>query len=197
MHLPIKSNHQTYFRYKEKLQMSIQNSLPSWLPLSFVLAQHLNEHQVHKRFLTTTERKYFEDALMSYATWIAFIDRTTKKTEEALTELDTTAFRVRSMLYEQLIPHLFQTHNKTCCSVLKLEPLMDQARQWLMPSMEDISRAWELYLDTHAKVKKEQPSPQLAAANTMSDESTPKPIENHTNEEQSQTQQQQQQQGKI
>jgi transcriptional activator SPT7 len=174
--------------------MSIQNNLPSWLPLSFVLAQHLNQHQVHKRFLTSTERKYFEDALTSYATWIAFIDQTIKKAEESLTELDTTAFRVRSMLYEQLIPHLFQTHTKSCCSVLKLEPLFDQARQWVMPSIEEIAGAWESYLDTHAKVKKEEPSPTLPDPNTLSDETTPKPVENQNNEEQSQQQQQQPQQ---
>lgn len=138
--------------------MTLQKkNLPPWLPLSFLLAQHLIKHKLHKRFLTAIERKYFEDATISFATWISFIDQHEGNTTTTTTELDTTAFRVRSMLYEQFIPHLFHTHN-ACCKVLELDPLIDHARHLTMPSSEEISRDWQTFLDTH--IKKQQ-SPQL------------------------------------
>jgi transcriptional activator SPT7 len=136
--------------------MTLQKNLPPWLPLSFLLAQHLIKYKLHKRFLTNIERKHFEDATSSFATWIAFI----AQHENTPIELDTTAFRVRSMLYEQFIPHLFHTHN-SCCKVLELEPLIEQARQLTMPSSEDISRDWQTFLDTHIKKLQQPQSPQL------------------------------------
>lgn len=126
--------------------MSLQKNLPPWLPLSFILAQHLIKHKLHKRVLTLVERKYFEDATCSFATWIAFINQH----DNTFIELDTTAFRVRSMLYEQFIPHLFHTH-RSCCKVLDLEPLLEQARQLSMPSSQDIAREWQTFVETHVK----------------------------------------------
>lgn len=126
--------------------MSLQQNLPPWLPLSFILAQHLIKHKLHKRVLTLVERKYFEDATCSFATWIAFI----QQHDNTLIELDTTAFRVRSMLYEQFIPHLFHTH-RSCCKLLDLEPLIAQARQLTMPTPQDITREWEAFVETHVK----------------------------------------------
>lgn len=148
--------------------MSLQKNLPPWLPLSFLLAQHLVQHKLHKRVLTPVERKYFQDATSSFATWIAFING---QPEHTFIELDTTAFRVRSMLYEQFIPHLFHAH-RPCCKLLDLEPLIEQARHLAMPSSQDIAREWELYIEAHVKKQAAQPHHNVSttAQTTAADE---------------------------
>lgn len=126
--------------------MSSQTTLPPWLPVSYILSQHLVEDKLHKRFLTSNERKYFQDALSSFATWIGFINQH----HTAVPEIETAAFRVRSMLYEQYIPHLFHT-NRPCCKAFDLDPLLEQARLLSIPSSEVIHREWQSYLDSHIK----------------------------------------------
>ena len=138
---------------------SPKNSLP-WLSMSYLLAQHLIQQQVHKRYLTLMEQKYIQDATCSLATWIAFINTH----DNTSIELDTCAFRVRSMLYEQLIPHLFHSQ-KPCCKVLDIEPLLEQARQLTMPSLDEISREWQNFMENHVK-KQTSPQPQHDSTHT-------------------------------
>ncbi|CAO3653291.1 unnamed protein product [Mucor hiemalis] len=137
--------------------MSSQKDLPLRLPLSFILAQQLVQQKAHEQFLTNVERKYIEDALCSFATWIAFINQH----EHTSIEIDTAAFRVRSMLYE-FIPHLFHT-NKACCKSVNLATLMEEARQLTIPSNDDISREWQAF-EIHVK---KQASPQLHNATAI------------------------------
>ncbi|KAI8636118.1 hypothetical protein BD408DRAFT_426659 [Parasitella parasitica] len=132
--------------------MKLQKKLPPWLPLSFVIAQHLLENHVHKQYLTPNEQAYFQDTLISFATWIAFINQTDKQDD-----IDTTAFRVRSMLYEQLVPHIFQTH-KLCCKLVSLDPLLEQARQFYIPPASEVSQAWQAFTEAHVP-KKEESAP--------------------------------------
>lgn len=133
--------------------------LPLWLPLSFILAQRLVQQKAHEQFLTNVERKYIEDALCSFATWIAFISQH----EHSSVEIDTAAFRVRSMLCEEFIPHLFHT-NKACCNMVDFTPLIEEARRLDAPSSDDINREWQAFLEIHVK---KQASPQLHNAATM------------------------------
>ncbi|GAN05795.1 SAGA transcriptional complex subunit [Mucor ambiguus] len=140
--------------------VDIQKKLPSWLPLSFVLAQHLLEHHVHQQYLTPNEQSYFQDTLVSFATWIAFVNQTDKQDD-----VDTTAFRVRSMLYEQLIPHIFKTH-KFCCKLVSLDPLLEQAHQLCIPPASEVSQAWQTFAEAHASKKDESMTEQDETAST-------------------------------
>ncbi|KAL0136261.1 hypothetical protein V8B55DRAFT_1537872 [Mucor lusitanicus] len=146
--------------------MDMQKKLPPWLPLSFVLAQHLQQHHVHQQYLTPTEQSYFEDTLVDFATWIAFINQTDKQ-EDA----DTTAFRVRSMLYEQLIPHIFKSH-KFCCKLVSLDPLLEQAHQLHIPPASEVSQAWQAFAEAHASSKGESMAEQDEAASTAATTTT-------------------------
>jgi hypothetical protein len=116
---------------------------PSWSCVSFILAQHVIQNELHKRFLTTTEQKYFEDATCSLATWIGFMDLSN----------ETVAFRVRTLLYEQMIPHLFNT--KYCCHTIVLEPILDQARKLELPDQVQIQKEWESFKEMHLKEEKD------------------------------------------
>lgn len=147
-------------------RMDMQKKLPPWLPLSFVLAQHLQQHHVHQQYLTPTEQSYFEDTLVDFATWIAFINQTDKQ-EDA----DTTAFRVRSMLYEQLIPHIFKSH-KFCCKLVSLDPLLEQAHQLHIPPASEVSQAWQAFAEAHASSKGESMAEQDEAASTAATTTT-------------------------
>ncbi|KAI8984540.1 hypothetical protein BDF20DRAFT_394859 [Mycotypha africana] len=145
--------------------------LPNWLPLSYALSKHLLRNEVHKRYLNLAERKFFEEALVSYATWIAFIENNKKvpairdipeeqqqQQTTNTTELDLAIFRVRSMIYEQLIPHLFKTDTKhICCSnqTISLEPLLKEAQGLTKPSVTDIDDAWKKFLEVNVKIKQE------------------------------------------
>ncbi|GAA5801474.1 hypothetical protein HPULCUR_006922 [Helicostylum pulchrum] len=149
--------------------MSVQTTLPPWLPLSYILSHHLVQHKLHKRFLTVNERKYFQDALCSFATWIAFINQQ----EPTFTELETTAFRVRSMLYEQFIPHLFHTH-KPCCKTVDLDQLLDQARQLSLPDQQLITREWQTFVEIHLK-KSASPALHNTVEEAKQEASTPAP----------------------
>lgn len=140
--------------------MDMQRKLPPWLPLSFVLAQHLLEHHVHQQYLTPNEQSYFKDTLVDFATWIAFINQTDKQED-----VDTTAFRVRSMLYEQLIPHIFKTH-KACCKLVALDPLLEQAHQLCMPPASEVSQAWQTFAEAHVSKKDPLPAEQDETAET-------------------------------
>ncbi|KAK4521289.1 uncharacterized protein ATC70_011903 [Mucor velutinosus] len=129
--------------------MDVQKKLPPWLPLSFVLAQHLLEHHVHQQYLTPSEQLYFQDTLVNFATWIAFINQIDKQED-----VDTTAFRVRSMLYEQLIPHIFKTH-KFCCKLVSLDSLLEQTHRLCIPSASEVSQAWHTFSEAHVSKKDE------------------------------------------
>ncbi|KAI8980411.1 hypothetical protein BDB01DRAFT_796328 [Pilobolus umbonatus] len=142
------------YTYLVFVRMS-QPRIPSWLPLSYTLALHVNNDQLHTRYLSPNERKYFEDALSSFATWVGFINLS--RSEEIWTELENTVFRVRSLLYEYLIPHLFQT-NTLCCIKLDLQPLLDQARTYGAVTETDIQHAWHDYIVSHTPVKIETPN---------------------------------------
>ncbi|KAI8378270.1 hypothetical protein EDC96DRAFT_219367 [Choanephora cucurbitarum] len=130
--------------------MLTHKNLPPWLLLSYILSQHLVQKEYHKRYLSAIEQTYFLDALISLATWIAFI------TLEGKGELNTTAFRVRSMLYEQMIPHLFQ--HKACCKHIDLASIAEQARLLHLPHPSEITSALEQYKEAHVK-KEEEPEP--------------------------------------
>ncbi|KAF7724387.1 Transcriptional activator spt7 [Apophysomyces ossiformis] len=119
------------------------NHLPPWSQLSFVLAKDISEKGIHTRFLTPSETQYFEAALDTFAKWLAFtaVLRTDSPTtaEYTRTEPEIAAFRVRSMLFEQFIPHLFHS-DRPCCreSRIDLDRLCESAYALPMPNHSEL-----------------------------------------------------------
>lgn len=87
--------------------------LPPWPQLSYVLAKELTQLDIPKSFLTFTEIESMNQALISFASWKEFIEPLDNS------ETHLTAFRVRAMLTEQFIPHVFHS-NKPCCQHIKV-----------------------------------------------------------------------------
>ncbi|CEG71789.1 hypothetical protein RMATCC62417_07459 [Rhizopus microsporus] len=159
--------------------MKISHNPSLWLPLSFKLANYLRENEIHKRFLTINESVYFECALESFATWIAFISYKQANEESVQHKIETTVFRVRSMLSEQLIPHLFYT-NKVCCQLIPLDILLEEAQSVELPNKSEIAESWQSYLETHINSKQTPASPSVTDADpvttmiTTTDDNMPK-----------------------
>ncbi|KAG0172229.1 Transcriptional activator spt7 [Apophysomyces sp. BC1034] len=106
------------------------NHLPPWPQLSFVLAKDISAKGMHTKFLTPSETQYFEDAIDTFSKWLAFT--TTLRTDaptpadNTIAEPEIAAFRVRSMLFEQFIPHLFHS-DRPCCRESRID--LDQLCQ--------------------------------------------------------------------
>lgn len=93
--------------------------LPPWPQLSYVLAKELTKLDIPKSFLTFTEIESMNQALISFANWKAFIEPLDHNNNNNNSETHLTAFRVRAMLTEQFIPHVFHS-NKPCCQHIKV-----------------------------------------------------------------------------
>ncbi|KAI8066805.1 hypothetical protein BC940DRAFT_257389 [Gongronella butleri] len=110
-----------------------------WPQISFVLAKEIVEKKQHVSMLTPSEGEYFEQATKTLAQWVAFL---ALATDSPLTELDTSSFRVRALLYEQFIPHLFHA-NRPCCQHLQVDwrQLAAKAHALAPPDQADIDLA--------------------------------------------------------
>lgn len=86
--------------------------MPPWPQLSYALAQHITEKNIHIRSLTSAEAKQFESATVSFGRWVAFI------TDNTAGQL--VSARVRALLFEQYIPHLYHL-DKPCCRDERLD----------------------------------------------------------------------------
>ncbi|CAO3611432.1 unnamed protein product [Cunninghamella echinulata] len=118
------------------------NDIP-WTKLSYVLAKDIIEKNIHTTCLTPSEVQCFESAAKDLSEWIAFItspsispmeintngiiknendnsNNSNNNNHFVLSELETTSFRVRSLLYERFIPHVHHS-NKPCCQHLNLD----------------------------------------------------------------------------
>ncbi|CAO3619766.1 unnamed protein product [Mucor hiemalis] len=95
------------------MSTSFLDRLPAWPQLSYVLAKELTKLDIPKSFLTFTEIESMNQALISFATWKEFIEPLDNN------ETHLTAFRVRAMLAEQFIPHVFHS-GKPCCQHIKV-----------------------------------------------------------------------------
>ncbi|CAO3621827.1 unnamed protein product [Cunninghamella blakesleeana] len=75
-----------------------------------------------------------------------------------LSELETTAFRVRSLLYEQFIPHLYHS-NKPCCQHLKLDFSIISKKARALPNADQnkiLKAKTDLQLLRKEKIKQQQ-----------------------------------------
>ncbi|KAI7882180.1 hypothetical protein K492DRAFT_206338 [Lichtheimia hyalospora FSU 10163] len=111
--------------------------LPPWPQLSFVMAKEILQHEWHKGYLTPTEIQHYESAIESYGRWFAFITASHENLQEVpLSERAMTAMRVRAMLTEWLVPHLFHT-DRPCCRTFQLDidQLCDTVRSLDLPDI--------------------------------------------------------------
>lgn len=100
---------------EEEAQQLLQHGLPPWSQLSFVLSKEIIKNDLHTTFLNSTESQHFETAVESYTQWYAFINGNNKDLQSyPISERAISAMRVRAMLAEQFIPHLYHS-DRLCC----------------------------------------------------------------------------------
>ncbi|KAI9264766.1 hypothetical protein BY458DRAFT_513918 [Sporodiniella umbellata] len=132
--------------------MYLEKKITPWKPVSFELAKYLLKNEIHKQFLTTKECTYFENASSSFSIWIAFISLQQQREDKNADVLGTTVFRVRSMLYEQLIPYLFYS-DKPCCQQIPLDDILRDANELEIPKESEIAKSWNTFLDEYIHSK--------------------------------------------
>ena len=101
------------------------------------MAKEILQHEWHKGYLTPTEVQHYESAIESYGRWFAFITASHENLQEVpLSERAMTAMRVRAMLTEWLVPHLFHT-DRPCCRTFQLDidQLCDTVRSLDLPDI--------------------------------------------------------------
>lgn len=123
--------------------MTLRNGIP-WPQLTFVLAKDIIDKNIHTTYLTPAEVHCFETATETLPQWIAFFTSSPNHSDDnstmdldvhenpnqqhqnnynnvlLLTELETSAFRVRSLLFEKFIPHLYHS-DRPCCQLANLD----------------------------------------------------------------------------
>jgi hypothetical protein len=104
--------------------------LPALTKVSFIIARHLDSENLYTQFLTPSESQIFKDAVTNFDKWSLFItatDRFNTAKENGDDELQgkesqsskmsdeqVAAFRVRAMVFDQLVPQLYKC-SKPCC----------------------------------------------------------------------------------
>ncbi|KAL0092816.1 hypothetical protein J3Q64DRAFT_1231691 [Phycomyces blakesleeanus] len=120
--------------------------LPPWNQLSYVLAKDIFKNNLHSEFLTGPETLYFESAVETFTTWLAFMsparDYGVSVANDTITEPEIVAFRIRSMIFEKFIPHLYHS-NRPCCRNLHLDlaQLCESARHLQIPDPAAVAEA--------------------------------------------------------
>ncbi|ORX60257.1 hypothetical protein DM01DRAFT_1380641 [Hesseltinella vesiculosa] len=147
-----------------------------WPQLSFLLAKDILDKKLHTTYLTPSETDCFEQATSTLAQWIAFINPTpSPDSPTPLSELDTSSFRIRSLLFELFIPHLFHT-NRPCCQHLQLDlhQLAERAQTIASPAPADIDKAKkEFDLQRQDQIKQLQDQQSHHATDIPNDHATP------------------------
>ncbi|KAI9311667.1 hypothetical protein BX666DRAFT_1994349 [Dichotomocladium elegans] len=100
--------------------MTIAISPSTWPQLSFILAQRAIADRLHIRFLTPGEASQFETAVKTYTRWLAFITTPATLPDGRLSKRAVASLRVRALLTEQLIPHLYYS-DRSCCQHVKID----------------------------------------------------------------------------
>ncbi|KAI9496603.1 hypothetical protein BDB00DRAFT_807985 [Zychaea mexicana] len=111
------------------------HGLPPWPQLSFVLSKEIIKNDLHSTFLTSTESQHFESAVETYSQWSAFINATHENLRSyPVSERAIAAMRVRAMLAEQFIPHVYHS-NHPCCqhAQLDLDRICQETRSLQLP----------------------------------------------------------------
>ncbi|KAI9315156.1 hypothetical protein BX666DRAFT_1959745 [Dichotomocladium elegans] len=112
--------------------------IPPWPHLSFVLAKEIIEKKWHRGFLTATEIEHFESAAETYGCWFEFINTSHgNQSDKSIPERAMTALRVRAMLTEQFLPHIYHSDRPCCCgnraNTTDLDQLYEKARSLQLP----------------------------------------------------------------
>ncbi|KAI8644737.1 hypothetical protein BD408DRAFT_412817 [Parasitella parasitica] len=114
---------------------SLPSKLPPWPRLSYALAMHLVKNDIPRTFLTSAEEEHLNTALVSFQQWQSFIEPKidATKPDHQFTSSQLTAFRVRTLLSEQFIPHFFHkdARHRPCCqnSKLNIDKLCLEAKE--------------------------------------------------------------------
>jgi hypothetical protein len=104
---------------------------PTLTKVSFIIARHLDSESLYTQFLTPSESQIFKDAVTNFDKWSHFIkaterfDTTKENTGDEsegkesqsrkMSDEQVAAFRVRAMIFDQLVPQLYKC-SKPCCS---------------------------------------------------------------------------------
>lgn len=104
--------------------------LPALTKVSFIIARHLDSENLYTQFLTPSESQIFKDAVTNFDKWSLFITATDsfdtakgngddelqgKELQSSkMSDEQVAAFRVRAMIFDQLVPQLYKC-SKPCC----------------------------------------------------------------------------------
>lgn len=105
--------------------------LPALTKVSFLIARYLDAENLYTQFLTPSESQIFKDAVTNFDKWRVFITATNgldtaniaaadgaeqkDSNGKQMSDDQVAAFRVRAMIFDQLVPQLYLC-SKPCCS---------------------------------------------------------------------------------
>ncbi|KAI9268278.1 hypothetical protein BDA99DRAFT_603761 [Phascolomyces articulosus] len=123
---------------EQQRQLLLHHGLPPWPQLTFVLSKEIIKNDLHNTFLTSTESHHFEAAVESYSQWYAFINGTNEDYHAyPISERALSAMRVRAMLTEQFIPHVYHSE-RLCCQhakIIDLDRICQETRSLQLPDI--------------------------------------------------------------
>jgi hypothetical protein len=103
--------------------------LPALTKVSFIIARHLDSENLYTQYLTPSESQIFKDAVTNFDKWSLFIKAANridtaevdqndeqKSVSNQMSDEQVAAFRVRAMIFDQLVPQLYEC-SKPCCKM--------------------------------------------------------------------------------
>lgn len=103
--------------------------LPALTKVSFIIARHLDSENLYTQYLTPSESQIFKDAVANFDKWSSFIkvanrigttkadqNDEQKSVSNQMSDDQVAAFRVRAMIFDQLVPQLYEC-SKPCCKM--------------------------------------------------------------------------------
>ncbi|ORY98465.1 hypothetical protein BCR43DRAFT_512654 [Syncephalastrum racemosum] len=133
---------------------------PPWPQLSYVLAKEILTRDWHHGFLSAQEAALFESATESFERWFSLMHWPRHSRPSPDVERERTILRIRSMLFEQLVPHLYHS-DRPCCqhARIDLERIYSEARALPTPPQSP-DRVASIDIDLTSNVKKEDDEPE-------------------------------------
>jgi hypothetical protein len=159
--------------------------LPALTKVSFIIARHLDSENLYTQFLTSSESQIFKDAVTNFDKWSLFIKATDKfddhsvngsddsepkeTSDRQMSDEQVAAFRVRAMIFDQLVPQLYQC-SKPCCSHSNairdiIQGFSDEQFEKFIESLDQSAANHQPEVDEPPK-EVEAPSNSLALENT-------------------------------
>ncbi|KAJ2964384.1 hypothetical protein NQZ79_g717 [Umbelopsis isabellina] len=149
--------------------------LPALTKVSFIIARHLDSENLYTQYLTPSESQIFKDAVANFDKWSSFIkvankigttevdqNDEQKSVSNQMSDEQVAAFRVRAMIFDQLVPQLYQC-SKPCC---KMSNGIDDI-------LRDLSNNKYDALIEQSSALTEEPSPKMQSTQKSDAEKTP------------------------